>query len=68
MGGACSAYGGRGKTYTGFWCGNLRGRDYLGDPGIDGRKILRWIFRKRDVGGVWTGSNWLRIGTGGGKL
>jgi len=29
--------------------------------------ILRWIFRKWDVG-VWTGSSWLRIGTGGGHL
>ena len=28
---------------------------------------LRWIFRKWDVG-VWTGSSWLRIGTGGGHL
>jgi len=26
--------------------GNLRERDHLGDPGIDGRIILRWIFRK----------------------
>jgi hypothetical protein len=34
---------------------------------VDGRIILRWIFRKWDVG-VWTGSNWLRIGTGGGHL
>jgi len=32
-----------------------------------GRIILRWIFRKLDVG-VWTGSSWLRIGTGGGHL
>jgi hypothetical protein len=25
------------------------------------------IFRKKDVG-VWTGSSWLRIGTGGGHF
>ena len=37
------------------------------DPGVDGRIILRWIFRKWGVG-VWTGSNWLRIGTDGGHL
>ena len=60
-------YGGRGEAYTGFWWGNLRERDLLGDPGIDGKIILRWIFRMWDVG-VWTGSSWLRIGTGGGLL
>jgi len=42
-------------------------KNHLGDPGIDRRIILRWIFRKWDVG-VWTGSIWLRIGTGGGHL
>jgi len=47
--------------------GRLRERDHLGDPGIDGRIILRWIFMKCDMG-VWTGSSWLRIGTGGGYL
>jgi len=26
------------------------GSDHLGDPGVDGRIILRWIFRKWDVG------------------
>jgi len=58
---------GRGDAYTGFvggGGGNLRIRDHLGDPGIDGRIILRWVFRKCDVG-VQTGSIWLRIGTGG---
>jgi hypothetical protein len=48
---------------AGFWWGNLRERDHLEDPGIDGRRILRWIFRKWDVG-VWTGSIWPKIGTG----
>ena len=47
--------------------GNLRERDHLGDPGIEGRIILKWMFRKWDVG-VWTGSSWLRIGTVGGHL
>jgi len=36
-------------------------------PGKDGRIILRWIFRKWDVG-VWTGLSWLRRGTGGRHL
>jgi len=38
-----------GRDYTGFCWGNLRDRDHLEDPGIDGR-ILRGIFRKWDVG------------------
>jgi hypothetical protein len=34
---------------------------------LDGRIILRWIFRKLE-GVVGTGWSWLRIGTGGGHL
>jgi len=67
MGGACSAYGGKEAVYTGFWWGNLRERYCLEVPGVGGRKVLRWIFRKWDVG-VRTGWSWLRIGTGGGHL
>ena len=52
----------RGEAYTGFWWGKLRERDNLGNPGVDGRIILRWTLRKWDFG-VWTGSSWLRIET-----
>jgi hypothetical protein len=40
---------GRGEVYTGFWWGNMKERDHLGDPRVDGRTILRWIFKKWDV-------------------
>jgi hypothetical protein len=30
---------GRREAYTGFWWGNMRERDRLGDPGVDGRII-----------------------------
>jgi len=30
----------RGEAYTGFWWGNLRERDYLGDPSVDGSKYV----------------------------
>jgi hypothetical protein len=47
--------------------GNLRERDHLEDPGIDGRIILRCILKKWD-GRALPGVIWLRIGTGGGNL
>jgi hypothetical protein len=61
------AYRRRGEAYTGFWWGNLRERGHLEDPGLDWWIILKWIFRKWDVG-VWTRSICLRIGTGGRHL
>jgi hypothetical protein len=53
---------GRAEVYTGFWWGKLKERrDHLEDLGVDGRMVLRWIFRKWDVG-AWTGFMWLRMG------
>ena len=57
MGGTYSAYGGEERRIQGFWWGNLRERDHLGDPGRDGRIIFRWIFRKWDVGGM----DWIEL-------
>jgi hypothetical protein len=45
-----------------FGGGNLREGAHFKDPGIDGWKILKWIFKK------WYGGIWLSIGTGGGLL
>jgi hypothetical protein len=47
--------------------GKPEGKRPLGNPGVDWRIILRWVFRKWDVG-VWTGLSWLPIETGGGHL
>jgi hypothetical protein len=37
---------GESRAHTGFWWRNLRKRDYLGDPGLDGRIMRSWILRK----------------------
>jgi hypothetical protein len=58
---------GRGEVCTGFWWGSLRERGHWEDPDLDGRIILRGIFRKWE-GVVGTGWSGLRIGTGGGHL
>jgi hypothetical protein len=38
----------REEACTGFWWENLRERDYWEDPGVDGRIMLRRIFRSMD--------------------
>jgi hypothetical protein len=41
---------GRGQLHKGIWWRNVRERDPLEDTGIDGRIILRWVFRKWNEG------------------
>jgi len=47
--------------------GKAEGKRPLGRPRHRREDIVRWIFRKWDVG-AWTGLIWLRKGTGGGHL
>jgi hypothetical protein len=44
---------GKSEVNTGFWQGNLREGDHLRDPGVDGRIILKLIFKKWDGGMDW---------------
>jgi hypothetical protein len=47
----CEVYvQGRGEVHIGFWWGNLRERDNLYESVVDGRIILKWIFKTWDGG------------------
>ena len=58
---------GEGRGVHKVLVGKPEGKSHWGDPDLDGRIILRWIFRKWK-GVVGTGWSWFRIGTGGGRL
>jgi hypothetical protein len=66
MGGACSVDG-EGRGVWRVLVGKPEERDYWGDPDVDWRILIRWIFKEWDVG-VWARLSWLRIETGGGHL
>ena len=59
---------GEGRGVHRVLVGKSEGKNQWGNPDVDGRIILRWIFRKWDVGVVGTGWSWLRIGIAGGHL
>jgi len=61
------AHMGEGRAVYRVLVGKPEGKRPLGRPRLSWRVILRWIFRKLDVE-EWTGSSWLRIGTGVGHL
>jgi hypothetical protein len=50
--------------HIGYWCESQKERDHWEDQDVGGWTILKWILERQD-GIVWTGSNWLRIGTSG---
>ena len=46
--------------HTGYWWENLRERDHLEDPGIDGRIMLNLIYKK------WAGGiDWIDLAKNG---
>jgi hypothetical protein len=68
MGGAGGMHGrGQKSIATRFWWESPKERVPSEDQDVDGRMESEWILG-RFTGGVWSGFNWLRIGTGVGLL
>jgi hypothetical protein len=66
LAGHAARLGEEGGTYR-VLAGKPEVKRHWGDPCVDKRIILEWIFRKW-VMGVWTGLGWLRIDTSGGHM
>jgi hypothetical protein len=64
---ACRIYGGEERCIQGFGGETWWIEIICKTQALSGKIILGWIFRKWVVG-VWTGSIWLKIGTGDGHL
>jgi hypothetical protein len=58
---------GEGRVVYRVLVGKPEGKRPLGRPRRRWEDNVKWIFKKWDVG-VGTGLDWLRIGTGGGRL
>ena len=68
MGGACSTYAGEGRGVYRVLVGKLEGKRPLGRPRRRWVDNIKMDLQEVGCGGVWTGSSWLRIRTGGGHL
>jgi len=45
------------RAYIGFWCGNLRERDHLEDPGVDEKDNITMDLQEVECGGM----DWIEL-------